>query len=259
MTSGPMCDDQGLADVTVACMRCKARLRCVAQGLSSTELARFENIVCRRRIRKKEYLSLSGAHFQSLYAVRSGSLKSSALRTDGFEQVLGFHMPGDLVGIDGLSGGVHTCDVSAMEDSELCAIPFQSLERLARALPALDRMINTAISGQIVRHYKVMMMLAKMHADERVADFLLNLSRQRAARGHSAEELELPMTRDDMGSYLGLKVETVSRTLGRLQRRGLIRVYLRKIRLLDLEAIKLKVAPYVNRRPLALASLSTAR
>jgi CRP/FNR family transcriptional regulator len=241
-----------------ACAQCMALPRCLSEGLSSKELGRFQEIVCRRRLKKREYLCLGGNRFHSLYAVRSGSLKSSALRPDGFEQVLGFHMPGDLVGIDGLGNGEHPCDIVAMEDSELCAMPFQSLERLAREMPALDRMMNAIMSRQIVRHYSVMMMLAKMHADERVAAFLLMLSRRRAARGHSAQDLELPMTRDDMGSYLGLKVETVSRTLARLQRRGLIRVCMREIRLLDMEAIRLKVAPYFSGNRFPLTSLSGA-
>ena len=247
-----------LAPQTSNCARCAVLPLCLAGELSAEELTRFEAITWQRRIRRREHLCLGGGRFQSLFVIRSGTLKSSALRADGREQIVGFHMLGDFIGVEGLSTGMHTCDVLALEDCELCSISFQALERLARELPTLHRMINIIMSRQIVWHYKVMMMLANMRSDERVLAFLLNLSRRHAARGLSPDELSLPMTREDIGSYLGLKVETVSRVFSRLQGLGLIRVCRRHVRLLDRPAMQRKLPEVVGARLASAAGVDRA-
>jgi len=165
-------------------------------------------------------------------------MKSCVLHDDGREQVAGFHMAGDLLGLDAIGSGNHTCDTLALEDTEVREIPFASLEQLSREMPSLQHQLHRIMSREIVRDHGVMLLLGSMSAGERLAAFLLNLSQRFAARGYSPSEFRLRMTREEMGSYLGLKLETVSRTLSSFQERGLIEVRQKQVRIVDFSGLK---------------------
>ena len=192
----------------------------------------------RRRIKRGEYLYRSGAELESLFAVRSGFLKSCVVYEDGREQVTGFHMMGEVVGLDAISQERHTCDTVALEDTELCEIPFACLEQLTRDIVPLQRHFHRIMSREIVRDHGVMLLLGSMRAEERVATFLINLSQRFASRGYSAQEFHLRMTREEIGSYLGLTLETISRIFSRLQEDGLIEVNNRRIRINDVSRLR---------------------
>ncbi|HXF65149.1 MAG TPA: fumarate/nitrate reduction transcriptional regulator Fnr [Burkholderiales bacterium] len=223
----------------VACSSCSLRELCLPAGLDLREMERVDRLVNRRRkLAHGEHLYRSGTPLAALYAIRSGFMKSCVLHDDGREQVAGFHMPGDLLGLDAISTGRHISDTVALEDTEVCEIPFPHLERLARELPSLHQQLNRVLSREIARDYGVMLLLGSMKAEERLAAFLLNLSQRFAARGYSALEFRLRMTREEIGSYLGLKLETISRVLSRLAQEGLIEVRHKNVKILDAEALR---------------------
>jgi CRP/FNR family transcriptional regulator len=222
-----------------ACSTCSVRELCLPAGLDPHELAQVDRMVNRRRpVRRGDYLYRAGTELQSLYAIRTGFIKSCVLHEDGREQVAGFHMSGDLLGLDAISAGRHLCDTVALEDTEVCDIPFALLERLAREIASLQSHFNRIMSREIVRDHGVMLLLGSMRAEERLAAFLLNLAQRFATRGYSASEFNLRMTREEIGSYLGLKLETISRVLSRFQQEGLIQVRNRYVKINDADALR---------------------
>ncbi len=188
----------------------------------------------KRTFRRGEYLYRSGEQFRALYAVRTGFFKTQVLHEDGREQVTGFQMPGEIIGLDAICTDAHTCDAVALDDGEICEIPFDQLEDLSRELPSLQRHLHRIMSREIVRDQGIMMLLGSMRAEERLAAFLLNLSQRFGARGYSPHAFNLRMTRHEIGSYLGLKLETVSRTFSYFQEHGLLNVKVREIEIMDL-------------------------
>jgi CRP/FNR family transcriptional regulator, anaerobic regulatory protein len=192
----------------------------------------------KRKLQRGDYLFRSQERLQSLYAIRTGFFKTQILREDGREQVTGFQMAGEILGMDAISNDHHTCDAVALEDSEVCELPFDKLEALSRALPTLQRHLHRVLSREIVRDQGIMMLLGSMRAEERLAAFLLNLSQRYVARGYAANAFHLRMTRQEIGSYLGLKIETVSRTLTIFQQRGWISVHNKSVKLLDLAGLQ---------------------
>ncbi len=236
-----------LGQLRTACSACSLRELCLPVGLDPEEVAKLEMLIGRSRpLRRGEYLFRVGAPFQSLYAVRTGFLKSYVLHEDGREQVTGFHMMGEIVGMDAISGDVHTCDAIALEDTEICEIPFARLEELSRHMPTLDRHLHKIMSREIVRDHGVMLLLGTMKAEERLAAFLLNLSQRYAARGYSPTSFHLRMTREEIGSYLGLKLETVSRAFSHFQEEGLVSVRNKDVELKDVEALKAMIGQSTN-------------
>ena len=228
----------------VACSSCSLRELCLPAGLDPGEMERVDQLVTsRRKLRRGADLYRAGEPLAALFAIRSGFMKSCVLHDDGREQVAGFHMAGDLLGLDAIGGGSHTCDTVALEDSEVCEIPFSYLEQLSRELPSLQQQLHRIMSREIVRDYGVMLLLGSMSAEERLAAFLLNLSQRFATRGYSPSEFRLRMTREEIGSYLGLKLETVSRAFSGFQDRGLIDVRQKHVRILDLPGLKAVLDP----------------
>jgi CRP/FNR family transcriptional regulator len=167
-----------------------------------------------------------------------GSLKTTVLAEDGREQVTGYHMLGEIIGFDGIGTDHHGAGAIALEDTEVCVLRFASIENLARTLPALQRNLHKVLSKEIWRDQNVMLLLASMHADERLVVFLLGLADRYHRRGYSSTEYALRMTREEIGSYLGLKLETVSRLFSKFQQEGLIQVQGRSVKLLDTVALK---------------------
>ena len=218
----------------IACSSCNLRELCLPVGLSPTDLEQLDNLVSKRRtVVRGDTLFRSGDVFESLYAVRTGFFKTSVALEDGRDQVTGFQMAGELLGLDAISTDRHSCDAVALEDSQVCVIPFEQFERLSRDFTDLQRQFHKIMSREIVRDHGVMLLLGSMRAEERVAAFLLNLTQRLQVRGFSASSLVLRMTREEIGSYLGLKLETVSRTFSKFQDEGLMEVKQRQIRIIN--------------------------
>lgn len=223
----------------VACSACNLRELCLPVGLSDEELSSIDDIIgTRRTVRRGESLFHAGEAFTALYAVRTGFFKTVVSAADGREQVTGFQMAGELIGLDGISTDHHSCDAIALEDSQVCMIPYSQLETLSREVTLLQHQFHKIMSREIVRDHGVMMLLGSMRAEERLAAFLLNMSQRFTARGFSPSEFHLRMTRDEIGSYLGLKLETVSRAFSRFQEEGLVAVQQKHIRILDTPGLK---------------------
>lgn len=226
-------------DQAVRCSNCAMRNICMPPGLDADAYEQLETVICTsKRVRRGENLYRSGAPFQSIYAVRVGSFKTVVTHSDGREQVIGFDLAGDALGLDGVFTEQHTCDAVALEDSVVCIIPFHLLEMLCREVGLMQRHVHKMMSGEIVRESGLMMLLGNMRADERIAAFLLNISQRMKVRGYSSTEFNLRMTRDELGSYLGMKLETVSRTFSRFQREALIDARGRQVKILDMERLK---------------------
>jgi CRP/FNR family transcriptional regulator len=223
-----------LSRLKTACSNCSLRELCLPVGLSDEDMGRLDSLVfVRRTVKRGDHLFRAGDAFASLYAVRAGFFKTKLLLEDGREQVTGFQMAGELLGMDGIGTERHTCDAVALEDSEVCVMPYERLENLSREVAALQQHFHKVMSREIVREHGVMMLLGSMRAEERLAAFLLNLSQRLSARGYSPHEFNLRMTREEIGSYLGLKLETVSRAFSRFQEDGLIAVQQKNIRILS--------------------------
>jgi len=230
---------QHTAPAQSRCSSCALRHVCLPSGLSAEEVERLDSIIhFRRHVKRAQALYRVGDAFESIYAVHYGSFKTTVLYDDGREQITGFQIAGELLGLDGISAEKYSCDAIAMEDSELCVIPFQHLEELCRQHEQIQRHFNKMMSGEIVREYGLILLLGNMRAEERVATFLLNLSQRLEARGYSSSEFNLRMTREEIGDYLGMKLETVSRTFSRFQEQGLISTHQKHIRILDKERLK---------------------
>lgn len=225
------------------CSTCNLREMCLPVGVPTADLPEIERLVTgRRKLARGEPLFSAGDAFGSVYAVRLGFLKSVVGASDGREQVTGFHMAGELVGLDGIGTQAHACDVIALEDSELCVIPYGQLAEVAAAVPTLGMQMHKVMSREIVREHGVMLLLGSMHAEERLAAFLLNLSQRFEQRGYSRSEFVLRMTRAEIGSFLGLKLETVSRIFSRFAQLGLVEVSQKHVRIVDRTALRSLVA-----------------
>jgi len=208
-------------------------------ALNEEELQKLDNLVTtRHKIVRGDTLYRNGEKFSALYAIRTGFFKTSVAAEDGRDQVTGFQMAGEVIGLDGIVSDHHTCDAVALEDAEVCVMNFDLLEDLSREITALQRHIHKVMSREIVRENGVMLLLGSMRADERLAAFLLNLVQRLHARGFSQSELVLRMTREEIGSYLGLKLETVSRTFSKFVEEGIVEVKQRHVRILNPDALK---------------------
>ncbi len=225
-----------------ACSLCHLKERCITCGLDASAMRLLGPLVARRlRFHKGDTLFRSGEKFTSLFVLFSGSCKTVLLGGDGLEQVAGYHMPGDVIGADGIAPGSHDCDAIALEDMEVCRLPFDRVEELARCSTEFQRSLNRLLSLEITRGRQVTRILGTMHADQRLASFLLDLSRRYQDRGYSSVEFVLRMTREEIGSYLGLKLETVSRLFSRFHEEGLIQVRGRVVKLLDRGVLRMIV------------------
>ena len=208
-------------------------------GLSEQELLRVDELVAvRRTVKRGASLFHNGEKFTSLYAIRTGFFKTTVNTEDGRDQVTGFQMAGEIIGLDGIVNELHTCDAIALEDAEVCVLPFDRIEEISREINSLQRHVHKIMSREIVREHGVMLLLGSMRAEERLAAFLLNLVQRLHARGFSRTELVLRMTREEIGSYLGLKLETVSRTFSKFAEEGSIEVKQRHVQILNPQALQ---------------------
>lgn len=223
----------------IACSDCNLRELCLPLDLNAKEMQQLDALSHAKHIYTRgDYLYRSGDKFESLFAIHSGFFKTQVLHEDGREQVTGFQMAGEIIGLDAISTDYHTCDAVALENSEVCELPFSKLEALSREVPKLQRHLHKIMSREIVRDQGIMLLLGSMRAEERLVAFLLNLSQRFAARGLSATQFHLRMSRQEIGSYLGLKLETISRTFSLLQQRGLINIHIKSIEIIDLPGLQ---------------------
>ncbi|RMX07685.1 fumarate/nitrate reduction transcriptional regulator Fnr [Corticibacter populi] len=228
-----------LDTLKVACSNCNLRELCMPGGLNLQELQQIDGLVAnRQKVPKSGLLFRNGETFQALYAIRTGMFKTAVNTEQGKEQVIGFQMAGEIIGLDGIVEDCHSCDAIALEDSEVCILPMERIDDIAKEVPGLQRHLHKIMSREIVREHGVMLLLGSMRAEERVAAFLLNMVQRLNARGFSSSELVLRMTREEIGSYLGLKLETVSRTFSKLVESGMIEVRNRHVRIVDVDALK---------------------
>ena len=229
-------EDNSLAKV--ACQDCSLYPLCLPTGISGEELELLDRIIKRGTpLKRGEHLFQVGNPFQSIYAVRSGSIKTYTPTEDGMEQVTGFHLPGELLGLDAINTGVHPCAAKALETTSLCEIPFDQLGELSKRIPSLQQQLLKIMSKEILHDQSLLMLLGKRSAEERIAALLLSLSTRYSLRGFSPTEFNLSMSRNDIGNYLGLAVETVSRIFTRFQDEGLLTVQRKFIKIINLDSL----------------------
>lgn len=237
----PNSDTSKLVNISalkVACRDCNLYQLCLPLGLDNDDLDRLDKIIERRKpVRRGEALFEASNHFRAIYAVRSGSIKTFSIDEHGNEQVTGFHLPGELLGLDAINTGKHPCTARALETSSVCEIPFEKLEELSNSIPGLQRQMLRIMSKEIQHDQGLMTLLGKKTAEQRVASFLMSLSGRLKQRGFSVRDFNLSMSRSDIGNYLGLAVETVSRIFTRFQTDGLLTVRRKHILIHDLEKL----------------------
>ncbi len=226
-------------DYQVHCGNCRLNSICLPLSLESDDIQQLDDIIQRSKpLKKGQHLYREGDDFQSVYAVRSGTLKAYKTTDDGREQVTGFYFPGEILGMDGISKNTHASSASTLETSAVCEIPFSSLAKLSALMPNLQRHFFQLMSREITDDQVLITLLSKNSADERVAALLLSISARNARRKLSSTHFRLPMSRVDIGNYLGLTVETVSRVLSRMQKMELLCVDNKEIEILDMPGVR---------------------
>tara|TARA_R110002073_G_scaffold69125_2_gene171562 strand:- start:585 stop:1343 length:759 start_codon:yes stop_codon:yes gene_type:complete len=222
-----------------SCSTCRLAELCIPIALKIEDINKLEKIVTRGRpIQRGDHIYREDEEFKSIYAVRLGSVKTYLMTNDGREQVTGFYMAGEVFGMDGVARGVHETSAVAMDTSAICAIPFERLEELGSLIPSLQRHMFKLLGHEIAADQKLITLLSKNSADERMAALFLSLSQRCNNIGLSPENIILPMSRSDIANYLGLTVETVSRVLSRMQKKDIIKIDNKELRIIDMEALQ---------------------
>ena len=226
-------------DYQANCGNCRLNTICLPLALESDDVKQLDDIIQRSKpLQKNQHLYREGDDFQSVFAVRSGTLKAYKTTDDGREQVTGFYFPGEILGMDGISNNTHASSAKALETAAICEIPFTSLEKLSALMPNLQRHFFQLMSHEITEDQQLITLLSKNSADERVAALMLSISTRNARRKLSPTHFRLPMSRVDIGNYLGLTVETVSRVFSRMQKMALLRVDNKEIEILDIDGLR---------------------
>lgn len=228
-----------LSELKNHCQNCSLYDLCLPMGLETGDLNSLDKVIKRRQsINKNNFLFRVGDTLKSVYAVRSGSFKTYLINADGTEQIVGFSLPGELLGMDAISENQHTCTAKALETSNVCEIPFDRLESLARDIPNLQHQLFRLMSKEIQQDQNLMLLLAQMPAETRLASFLLGMSERLSKRGYAANEFNLSMSRGDIANLLGMAVETISRLLSHFQEDSLLNVERKHITILDMDKLR---------------------
>ncbi len=228
-----------LETIKVACQNCSLSALCLPMALTPEDVTRLNNIIERNRpLHRGDYLHSEGDPFERLRVVTTGSIKTYSTSDDGSERILGFHLPGELIGLEAIENSRHRCSAKALETTLICEIPFDALEQLSHETPSLQHQLYRLLSREIGHETEILMLLGKKGADERVATFLMSLSERFKGRGFSASDFCLSMSRFDISNYLGLAVETVSRIFTRFQDEGLINAERKHVQLLNLAQLQ---------------------
>ena len=223
----------------VSCKECNLRELCFPHGMSEEELTNMEAVVDQPKpLHKNDFLYRDGDSTRAIYAVRSGCVKTMTESANGDEQIVGFHLPGELLGLDGFADGVHTCNALALETSSVCELPLDQLENICCELPSLQKQMRRIMGKEVSNDHKLLLLLGKMTAEERLASFLLSLSARMEERHWKENEFNLSMPRQDIANYLGMAVETVSRLFANFQNEKIIDVDRRHITILDMQRLR---------------------
>ncbi|WP_029135129.1 fumarate/nitrate reduction transcriptional regulator Fnr [Sedimenticola selenatireducens] len=226
-------------NIKVACRNCSLTSLCLPMGLTPEDVDLLDAIVKRNRpLHRGDHLFRQGDKFQCIYVVKTGTVKTFDPGEDGSEQVLGFHLPGEMIGLDAIETGIHHCSAKILETTAVCEIPFTLLEELSSTIPSLQHQMYRLLSREIGHDEDMLTLLGKRNAEERLASFLLSLSGRFQRRGFSPSDFYLSMSRHEIGNYLGLAVETVSRLFTRFQDDGLLKVERKHVQLVDIERLK---------------------
>lgn len=217
-----------------SCQNCSLVELCLPRGLDSNDLTSLDEVIKQRKIvHKGETIFRQGERSGCVFAVRSGSVKTFTTAKNGEEQVLGFHLPGELLGLDGLDNEIHSCAGVALDTTTICELPINDLNVLCVKIPGLQQQLLSLISNEITKDHTMLMLLARRNAEQKLATFLINLSGRFKARGYSADEFDLTMSRYDIGNYLGLADETVSRLISKFKDNNIINAARKKINIID--------------------------
>jgi CRP/FNR family transcriptional regulator len=226
-------------DFQVSCSNCRLASICLPLALETEDIDQLDDIIRRGKpLHKGDHLYRESDDFKAVYAVRSGAVKAYRVTDDGREQVTGFYFPGEILGMDGISKNSHACSAKALETSAVCEIPFSSLSDLSTQMPTLQHHFFQLMSREITEDQQLITLLSKNTAEERIAALLLSISARNARRKLSSTHFRLPMSRIDIGNYLGLTVETVSRVFSRMQKLGVLQVSNKEIEILDIPGLQ---------------------
>jgi CRP/FNR family transcriptional regulator len=230
---------QNIKKSAVACHNCSLSELCLPRGLNRDELDLLESAINKTvKIKKRDYLFHRDDSQVAIYAVKSGAIKTALSTPDGEEQILGFYLPGDLLGFDAFARNRHTCDAQALDDTLVCELNMDSFQELCGKIASMRGQMLRQIGSEIEREHMLLLTLGQMRTEERLATFLSSLSERNRERGFSVSEFYLPMARHDLANYLGMAVETLSRMFSRLQEENIIAVQHRLIKIQDMERLK---------------------
>ncbi|MGK0298888.1 MAG: CRP/FNR family transcriptional regulator [Gammaproteobacteria bacterium] len=228
-----------LSKIKVSCEKCNLNEICLPRGLGSDDIKKLEDVASQIEVlHKGDSLFNSEDEFKFLYAVRSGCIKLTTTSEDGDEQILGFYLAGEIVGLDGIEDHKHSCTAVALETTSVCAFSYSSLSEVCSHVPALNEQMFQLMGRELSHENKMLLTITKKHADARITTFLLSLSVRYKKLGYSATNFILPMSRSEIGNYLDLTFETVSRSLSKLQKKGVIQINGKEINILNLPALK---------------------
>jgi CRP/FNR family transcriptional regulator len=220
------------------CKTCLVSQVCLPVGMAESEVGQLDKLVTERiRVEKGQALYRHGDALHALFGLRSGSIKTLLEEADGAQQITGFFLPGEVIGMDGLIEGEHGSSAIAMEDSEACVVRIKDIDEISRYVPSLQHQVRRLMSKEIARSYRLHLTLGSMRSEQRLAIFLSNLSQRLAALGYSPTEFVMRMSREEIGNYLGLTLETISRLFSRFARDGIIKINQRDVKILDKHAL----------------------
>lgn len=231
--------DIDIGNLKVTCSQCTLKELCFPHGMNGQELSNLESIVDQPKpLQKNDFLYRDGDKASAIYAVRSGCLKTMTESPNGDEQIVGFHFAGELLGLDGFSDGNFSCNAQSLETSSVCELPLEKLESLCTSVPGLQKQMRRIMGKEVSADHKLLLLLGKMSAEERLASFLLSVSTRMEERHWKSDEFNLSMPRQDIANYLGMAVETVSRLLATFQNEKIIEVDRRHVTILDMNRLK---------------------
>ena len=220
------------------CQSCTLRSLCLPLSLTNKDLEQLDAIIARGRpFKKGETLFRQGEGFGSLFSLRSGCVKTYSVTDSGEEQITGFYLPGEIIGLSGIDTGIYPINAVAIETTTVCEVPYQKFEQLTDQITELKRQLIHTMSKTIRQDMQMMMLLSQKDAEARIANFLLDLSSRIQRRGYAADFIYLGMSRNEIANYLGLAVETVSRIFSRLQKAGAIQVNGRAVEIISEEML----------------------
>jgi CRP/FNR family transcriptional regulator len=227
----------------VACSQCSLVELCLPKGLTAEELEVFEQAINRRKpLEKSEYLYRAGEEMTSLYTVKTGAFKANIDSLDGQENIVGFFLPGELMGLDGIASGQYQCDMIALGDAHVCQLSYRDFERVSEKFPVLRQEILSVSSNNMTTAQKMLMFIGKRPVEERLAMFLISISQRFKARGQSESRFHLPMSRHDIANYLGMAPETISRQFKKLQDQNLVSIQNRDLTIKNAAALRGAIA-----------------